>query len=64
MHSGIRVDRIIDVVDVGQGSIQTPPGTLAEPIRGYVLGVTRLREQPVTVLDLDALFADYARGLG
>lgn len=64
MHSGIRVDCIIDVVDVGQGSIQTPPGTLAEPLRNYVLGVTRLREQPVAVLDLDALFADYVRGLG
>lgn len=64
MHSGIRVDRIIDVVDVGQRSIQTPPGTLAEPLRDYVLGVLRLREQPVTVLDLDALFAAYARGLG
>lgn len=64
ISSGIRVDRIVDVVDMPQSSIQTPPATLPEHMRALVLGVLRFQEQPVAVLDLDKLFADYARGLG
>lgn len=64
IDSGIRVDRIIDVVDVPQNSIQPPPATLPDHLRPLTLGALRFQEQPVTVLDLDALFADYARGLG
>jgi purine-binding chemotaxis protein CheW len=64
MRSGIRVDRVIDVVDVPQSSIQPPPATLPEYMRALVLGVLRLHEHAVTVLDLDKMFADYARGLG
>lgn len=64
IDSGIRVDRIVDVVDVPQSSIQPPPATISNHLRPLTLGVLRFQEQPVTVLDLDALFADYARGLG
>lgn len=64
MSSGIRVDRVIDVVDVPQGSIQPAPATLPEHMRTLVLGVLHFQEQPVAVLDLDKMFADYARGLG
>jgi purine-binding chemotaxis protein CheW len=64
MSSGIRVDRVIDVVDLPQSTIQPPPATLAEHLRALVLGVLRFQEHPVAVLDLDKLFADYARGLG
>ncbi len=64
MSSGIRVDRVIDVVDVPQSSIRPPPATLPEHMRVLVLGVLRFQEQPVAVLDLDQMFADYARGLG
>lgn len=64
MSSGIRVDHVVDVVDVPQSSIQPPPATLPEHMRALVLGVLRFQEQPVAVLDLDQMFADYARGLG
>ncbi len=64
MSSGIRVDCVVDVVDLPQSSIQAPPATLAEHLRVLVLGVLRFQERPVAVLDLDKLFADYARGLG
>ena len=64
MSSGIRVDRIVDVVDVVQSNIQPPPATLPEHMRALVLGVLRFQDQPVTVLDLDQMFVDYARGLG
>ncbi|MBV5345069.1 MAG: chemotaxis protein CheW [Rhodoferax sp.] len=64
MSSGIRVDRVVDVVDVPQSSIRPPPSTLPEHMRVLVLGVLRFQEQPVAVLDLDKMFVDYARGLG
>ena len=64
MSSGIRVDSVVDVVDVPQSSIQQPPATLPEHMRALVLGVLTFQEQPVAVLDLDKMFADYARGLG
>lgn len=64
MRSGIRVDRIIDVIEVGQSNIQASPSNLPEPMRNYVRGIFRLQERPVAVLDLETLFADYARGLG
>jgi len=64
MSSGIRVDRVVDVVDLPQSTIQQPPATLPEHMRTLVLGVLRFQEHPVAVLDLDKIFADYARGLG
>ncbi|OQX19266.1 MAG: hypothetical protein BWK76_05055 [Desulfobulbaceae bacterium A2] len=64
ISSGIRVDRVVEVADVTQGSIQPPPVTLSEHMRPLVLGVLRFQEVPVTLLDLDRIFTDYARGLG
>lgn len=64
MSSGIRVDRVIDVVDMPQSSIQPPPATVPEHMRALVLGVLQFQDLPVAVLDLERLFADYARGLG
>jgi len=64
MSSGIRVDRVIDVVDVPQSQIQPPPANLSETLRTLVSGVLQFQQQPVAVLDLDKIFADYARGLG
>lgn len=64
IQSGIRADRIIDVVDLAHSAIQPPPATLAEHLRPVVLGVAHFQDRPVTVLDLDRLFADYASGLG
>jgi purine-binding chemotaxis protein CheW len=64
IRSGIRVDRVVDVVDVPQSTIRPAPATLPEHLRTLVLGVLRFQEQTVAVLDLDQMFADYARGLG
>jgi len=64
MSSGIRVDVVVDVVDVPESSIQPPPSALPEHLRTYVSGVLQFQGRPVTVLDLDPIFADYARGLG
>lgn len=64
MSSGIRVDRVLDVIDIPQSSIQPPPATLPEHMRTLVLGMLHFEAQPVALLDLDQMFADYARGLG
>ncbi|OQX15204.1 MAG: hypothetical protein BWK76_13525 [Desulfobulbaceae bacterium A2] len=64
MNSGIRVDRVVDVIDAAPSSIQPPPATLPEALRALVLGVLRIRDMTVTVLDLNKIFLDYARGLG
>lgn len=64
IRSGIRVDRVIDVVDVLQSDILPPPAALPEHLRPLVLGVLHLDDQAVALLDLDQMFADYARGLG
>lgn len=64
MRSGIRVDRVVDVTDVPQSSIQPPGATQPEHLRTLVLGVLQFQAQAVTVLDLDQLFSSYARGLG
>jgi len=64
ISSGVRVDRVIDVVDVTPSSIQAPPATLPAHMSALVLGVLHFQAQPVALLNLDAMFTHYARGLG
>lgn len=64
MRSGIRVEQVIDVVDLPASRIQPPPTSLPEHLRPIVTGVLQFNELPVAVLDLEVIFADYARGLG
>ncbi len=64
MRSGIRVDRVVDVIDVPAASIQAPPSTLSETMRSLALGVLSFERRPVTVLDIDKIFAAYANELG
>lgn len=64
MHSGIRVDRVVDVLDVAQSAIQPPPTTLPEHMRSIVSGLMRHQDKPVAILDLNRIFEDYHRGLG
>ncbi len=64
VRSGLRVDRVIDVVDLPQSALQPPPATLAAPLRTLVLGVLSLQGQAVTLLDLERLLGDYVQTLG
>ena len=64
IRGGIPVDRVVDVVDVPQSTIQPASATLPEHLRTLVLGMLRFREKTVALLDLNKMFADYARGLG
>lgn len=61
--SGLRVDRVLDVLDVPRSSILPVPATFPTRWSTLALGVIHREEQPVTLLNLDALLGDYARGL-
>ncbi|CAK0762422.1 Purine-binding chemotaxis protein CheW [Gammaproteobacteria bacterium] len=64
MESGIRVDEVVDVLEIPVSAIQAPPATLPDPLRPLALGVFTCHDRPVMVLNLDRLFEDYRRGLG
>lgn len=64
VSSGIRVERVVEVADLPQSLIQPPPSALPEALRPFVTGALEFAGLAVTVLDLDALFVDYVRGLG
>lgn len=63
MHSGIRVDRVEDVLDVPESAIQDPPHTMAEHLCPIVVGIVAVHDHLVQLLNLDRLFADYREGL-
>ena len=64
MKSGIRVDTVIDVVDIPQGFIQPPPVNLPEQLRPYVTGLLHFQKKAVTILDLEQIFTHYLQGMG
>ncbi len=64
MNSGIRVDQVIDVIDLPESLIQAPPANLPETLRPFVSGIFSFNQKIVTVLDLEQIFLEYARGLG
>ncbi|MBS4099314.1 MAG: purine-binding chemotaxis protein CheW [Sulfuricella sp.] len=64
MSSGIRVEEVVDVVDIVQSNIHPPPSTIPDHLRPIVLGILTFKDKPVTVLDLDQIFSDYSRTLG
>lgn len=64
MRSGIRVEQVVDVIDVLLSNIHAPPGTLPEHLRLMVSGIFQFKEKPVTVLDLDRIFSDYSHKPG
>ena len=64
MNSGIRVDRVVDVIDIPQSFIQPPPVNLPDQLRPFVSGLLRFKERPVSVLDLEQIFSQYVNGLG
>ena len=64
MHSGLRVDRLLDVVDVAQNLIQPPPDAFPEHLRLYVTGLLEFTGQVVAVLDIEALLSAWQKGQG
>ncbi len=64
MHSGLRVDRLLDVVDIAQSQVQPPPDALPEYLQAYVTGLLQFGELAVAVLDIEAVFNAWQSGRG
>ena len=64
MHSGLRVDRLLDVVDIAQSQMQTPPDALPEYLKHYVTDLFQFNGLAVAVLDIDAIFSAWQKGQG
>jgi purine-binding chemotaxis protein CheW len=64
MNSGIRVEQVIDMIDVVESALQSPPSTLPPHLSALVSSVIQFEQKPIAVLDLERIFADYQRGLG
>ncbi|WP_191905889.1 chemotaxis protein CheW [Nitrincola iocasae] len=57
MHSGLRIDRLLDVVDIPASQIQPPPESLPEHLHQYVTGLLQFKQHAIAVLDLDSVFS-------
>lgn len=64
MHSGLRVDRLLDVVDIALSQIQPAPDALPEYLQPYVTGLLEFNALAVAILDIDTLFAAWQKGQG
>lgn len=64
MHSGLRVDQLLDVVDIPHSQLQPPPDALPEHLQSYVTSLLSFNNLPVTVLDIDAVFNAWQKGQG
>lgn len=62
MRSGLRVDRVEDVLDVAQSDVQAPPHTLPEHLRARVQGIVMYRGHAVHLLDVSTILAEYCAG--
>lgn len=62
MRSGLRVDRLLDVVDIPQSHIQPPPESLPEHLYKFVTGLLQFKQHAIAVLDLDKVFAAWQGG--
>lgn len=64
LTSGIRVEALIDMIEVVESALQPPPTSLPIHLTPYVSHIVSYQHKPVAVLSLQQLFADYAQGLG
>ncbi|NLW03676.1 MAG: chemotaxis protein CheW [Pseudomonadaceae bacterium] len=64
MQSGLRVDQLLDVVDVPESQLKEAPQALPEYLQPFVTSLLSFNNLAVTVLDLDAVFAAWLAGQG
>lgn len=63
MRSGIRVDRVEEVLDIMESTILPPPHAIPESLRPIVIGIISYQEHMIHLLDLERIFEDYRLGL-
>ena len=64
MHSGLRVDHLLDVIDIPQSQIKPAPDAWPEDLQPYVTGLLEFKSFAVAVLDIDMLFSAWQKGQG
>lgn len=64
MHTGVRVDELVDVVDVPVSQLKNPPESLPDTLRPYVSALLDFQGKAIAVLDAEKVFNDYQEGLG
>lgn len=64
MRSGLRVETLVDVVDVPESQLKPPPEALPEHLQPLVLGLLSFNDLAVTLLDVEAVFAAWLEGKG
>lgn len=64
MHSGLRVDQLLDVVDLPESQLKAPPEALPEHLKPYVTSLFNFNNLAITLLDLDAVFTAWLAGQG
>lgn len=63
MRSGIRVDTVEEIIALPESKIQTAPSTLPAHMTAIVDGVFKLKDNTVTVLDMQQMFKNYRDAL-
>ncbi len=64
MHSGLRVEQLLDVIDIPESQLKPPPEALPEHLQPFVTSLLSFNGLAVTVLDLDAVFTAWLAGQG
>ncbi|AHF03713.1 chemotaxis protein [Marichromatium purpuratum 984] len=59
--SGLRVERVVDVVDIAGHDILEPPPTLPSMLARVTTGVFTAKAHTVALLDLERLFIDFMK---
>lgn len=55
-QSGVRVDRVLDVIEVAEDALQPPHSALPEAVKALVTGIAVYKDTAVPVLDLGRIF--------
>jgi len=64
LRVGLIVDRVVDVVAVGQADVELPPPQLSPQVRAeFVAGLARTAEALLVVLDIPRLLTDEQVGI-
>jgi purine-binding chemotaxis protein CheW len=61
-RSGLRVDALIDLLDIPEDAIQPPPETLRPSLRPVAVGLFTQHGEAVVVLDLERVFKGLTQG--
>ncbi len=64
LHSGLRVDEVIDLLELPESALREAPDTLPESLRPFVRHLIQIGEYGAGLLDLDRLLAAYTEHAG